>query len=239
VEVRGLVRIDGRDYPAPGAPVLTDVVGAFTAHGIPGGVTTLRAAGGAVVFETPSTINWDKLTTTAIAAKDLTAWGHLDTMDKLRIDLELRFAVAGADTLLPFVFNQVLADSDGVFTEDRITLDRPFAWGCPPPADPRGCWVLDSLDIHYDLTTGAVDRLGVRAHDQSGSPTDFALRLRRSLQAVMESSKKVDLALMQNVDGAQARDAFTLAMSDGAGNRYTEADLRGSDLVIVVRAYCG
>jgi hypothetical protein len=239
VEVRGLARIDGRDYPAPGAPVLSDALGAFTAHGIPGGESTLRAAGGADVFDAPSMINWDRLTSTPIGEKELVPWGRLDTMDKLRINLELRFAVSGVDTLLPFVFNQVLTDSQGVFTADRITLDRPFAWDCPLPSDPRGCWVLDSLDIRYDLTTGAVEGLGVRAHDQSGSPTDFALRLRRPLQAVMQTSKRVYFANMQNVDGAQAQGAFTLEMADGAGNRYTEADLRGSDLWIEVRAYCG
>jgi hypothetical protein len=235
IAVGGLVRVGERDYATPGAPALSDSAGVFQAHALAGGPSRLRARAEAIDFETPIAINWVKHTQTPVALGDLIAWGYLNSMDNLRINLSLQFATAGADTLTPFVFNQVLADSQGVFAPDRISIDAPFEWPCGPSA----CWVLDSLDIGYDLDTGAVDRLGVRAHDQTGAPASFALRLRHPLQAYMSNSKRVYLARMLGVDAADAREAFAVEMTDGAGARYTEADLRGGDIWIEVRAYCG
>jgi hypothetical protein len=238
IAVRDVVSAGGRDYAARGAAALTDSLGAYPEIGLFGGASRLRAAVASDSFDTPITINWLKHTPVDVDLGTRIAWPYLDRMERLRINLALGFATATGDTL-PFVFNQVLADSNATFTPSRIYLDSPFAYPCVGPAGRSACWVLDSLEIRYDLATGTVEDLRFRLHDLDSRPTRFVLRLRQPLRAVMEGTKRVYFVNQTGVPAEVAQEAFALELTEPSGARHTEADLRGEELWIEVRAYCG
>jgi hypothetical protein len=238
VEVRNVIRAGDRDYRAPGEPARSDSTGQFTLHRVLSGPSTLRATVAGDSFDTRLTIAWTKRTTTRLQLGTLVAWSDLSSMERLRIRLDLGFATASGDTL-PFEFNQVLADTEGVFARNRICLESPFAYACAPGADPATCWVLDSLEIRYDLGTGEVEDLRFRVRNLTDPPTALALRATEPLQASMPNSKRIYFVDRESVPAAVARRGIALELVTPAGERYTEVDLRGERLWLEVRAYCG
>ena len=238
IALRDIVSAGGRDYAAGETPALTDSTGSYTGLCLFGGATRLRATVVSDSFDIAVTTTWDKDTPQRVGLSTGVAWPYLDRMERLRINLTLGFATADGDTL-PFAFNQVLADSDGVFTPSRIYIDAPFAYPCAGSSGRSACWVLDSLQIRYDLATGTVEDLRFRLHDLSFRPTRFALRLRQPVQAAMETTKRVHFVSPTEISAAAAQAAFAMELTEPDGTRHTEADLRGENLWIEVRAYCG
>lgn len=233
--VRDIVTAGGIDYAAQEEPVLTDSTGRYTGLSVFGGPSRLRATVTGDSFDAALTTTWDKDTPETFEVPTSIAWPYLDRMERLRIHLALRFATDGGDTL-GFLFNQVLADSNATFTPSRIAIDAPFAYPCGGAVT---CWILDSLEIRYDLATGTVEDLSFRVHELEDQPTRFALRLRQPLQAVTEGSQRVYFANQAGVSAAVAQQAFTMELTEPSGARHTEAHLLGEDLWIEVRAYCG
>jgi hypothetical protein len=238
IALRDIVSVAGHDYAASEMPALTDSAGAYPALTLYGGPSRLRATVASDSFDMPITVTWFKHTPVQIDLSTRVAWPYLDRMERLRINLTLGFATAEGDTLA-FAFNQVLADSNGVFTPSRIYIDAPFAYPCAGSLDPSKCWVLDSLQIRYDLATGTVEDLRFGVQNLSVPPTRFALRLRQPLPAAMEGTKKIQFVNPPGIAAAAAQAAFAVELTEPDGTRHTEADLRGDDLWIEVRAYCG
>jgi hypothetical protein len=236
--VRDLISVDGRYRCGFPAPAVTDSAGVFRAHGLFGGRSLLRATVAGDSFDTSIAITWLKHTPADIELPNWMAWPYLDRLERLRLALELDFATPEGDTL-SFSFNQVLADSNAVFAPTRIYIESPFAFPCAGASARSSCWVLDSLQIRYDLARGTVEDLRFRIHDLDPRPTRFSLRLREPVQAILEGTKKVHFVRMTGVDAAEPRTAFAMELDDRNGVHCTEADLYGDDLWIEVRAYCG
>jgi len=235
IALRDVVSAGGRDYAAAEAPVLTDSTGAYSGLTLFGGSSRLRATVAGDSFDVATATTWLGSTPQGNDLRTSVAWPYLDRMERLRIRLALRFATTAGDTLA-FLFNQALADSNAIFTPSRIRIDAPFAYPC---AGVVTCWVLDSLDIRYDLATGTVETLSFGVHELEARPTRFALRLRQALTAVLGGIEEIYLADQRGVPASAAQAAFAMELIEPNGTRHTEADLRGADLWIEVRAYCG
>ena len=236
-----VVEHDGREYRASENPVFSGVDGSFTMHPLFPQTSRIRVETPADTFEFETTVIPQQLTDAPRYFGDVSAWARLDALEKVRVELHLEFAAQPEDSAAgrtcSFSSGTMLKSPTLVFETDRIHLDAPYVVSCGNPPEP--CWTVDSLSLAYSLETGEISEAHVRISSAADPPTTLSIRPRGSIRAAMEGCNTVYFLRFDPGSPAELGEHLLLSYWEPETGAHTEADLRGGNQALVVRAWKG
>jgi hypothetical protein len=234
--------IENREFASASQPAQAGGDGRIELRGLFPGVSTLQVALAAGGFETQLRLDWEHGTNDPWDSREISSlapWRRLDSLGKLKIDLDLRLPPqAGATEPQRVHLLLTMLDDVVAFAGDALWREGRHEFACDPEGG-KDCWVLDSLRIAYSLETGAVGELRFNLANRTHPPMTLRVRGLPGLYASMSGCNTVHFARAGSADGARIAEDLALSVTDSLGVHYTAIDLVGTANRMDVYAYRG